>query len=105
MMCGAKRCPLRKKKKEMPLREAFPGLYDIACDKNSLVADMILENGSFQWDVKFIRAAHDWEVDVLASFFTLLYSIRRDRDGEDKLWQSPSRKGKLDVGSFYKILA
>jgi hypothetical protein len=33
---------------EMPLKEAFPGLYDIACNKNSLVAaHMILENGSF----------------------------------------------------------
>jgi len=67
---------------EMPLKEAFPGLYDIACDKNLLVvAHLILENGSFQWDVKLIRVAHDWEVDVLASFFTLLYSIRFDRDG------------------------
>lgn len=23
---------------EMPLKDAFPGLYDIACDKSSLVA-------------------------------------------------------------------
>jgi hypothetical protein len=87
---------------EMPLKEAFSSLYDIACDKNSLVAvHLILENGSFQWDVRFIRAAHDWEVDVLASFFTLLYSIRLDCDGEDKLWWSPSCKGKFDVRSFY----
>jgi hypothetical protein len=86
--------------------EVFPGLYDIACDKNSLVAaHLIMENGSFQWDVRFIQAAHGWEVDVLASFFTLLYSIRLDSDGEDKLWWSPSRKGKFDVRSFYKILA
>jgi hypothetical protein len=78
---------------EMPLKEAFPGLYDIACDKNSLVAaHLILENESFQRDVKFIRAAHDWEVDIY-------------RDGKDKLWWSPSHKGKFDVKSFYKILA
>jgi hypothetical protein len=90
----------------MPLKEAFPSLYDIACNKNSLVAaHLILENGSFQWDVRFIWAAYDWEVDVLASFFTLLYSIRFDRDGEDKFCWSPSRKGKFDVRSFYKILA
>jgi hypothetical protein len=60
---------------EMSLKEAFPGLYDIACDKNTLVAaHLILESGSFQWDVRLIQAAHDWEVDILASFFTLLYS-------------------------------
>jgi hypothetical protein len=90
----------------MPLKEAFPGLYDIACDKYSfVVAHLILESGSFEWDVRFIRVAHDWEVDVLTSFFTLLYSISLDRDGEDKLWWSPSRKGKFDVRSFYKFLA
>jgi hypothetical protein len=41
----------------------------------------------------------------LVSFFTLLYSISIDRDGEDKLWWSPARKGKFDVRSFYKTLA
>jgi hypothetical protein len=90
----------------MPLKEAFPGLYDIACDKNSFMAShLILESESFLWDVIFIRVVHDWEVDVLTSFFTLLYSISLDRDGEDKLWWSPSRKGKFDVRSFYKSLA
>jgi len=34
-----------------------------------------------------------------------LYSIRFDRDEEDKLWWSPSRKGKFDGRPFYKILA
>jgi len=90
----------------MPLKEAFPGFYDIAYDKNLFVAaHLILESRSFQWDVRFIRVAHDWEVDVLASFFTLLYSISLDRDGKDKLWWSPSRKEKFDVRSFYKTLA
>jgi hypothetical protein len=33
---------------EMPLKEAFLGLYDIACDKNSFVAThLILESGFF----------------------------------------------------------
>jgi hypothetical protein len=91
---------------EMPLKEAFPGLYDIACDKNSSVAvHLILGSRSFRWDVRFIRAAHDWKVDVLTSFFTLLYSISLDCDGEDKLLWSPSRIGKFDVRSFYKSLA
>jgi hypothetical protein len=68
----------------MPPKEAFPVLYDIARDKDELVAaHLVLENWSYQWDVSFFRAAHDWEVDVLASFFTLLYSTRVDREGED----------------------
>jgi hypothetical protein len=34
-----------------------------------------------------------------------LYSSRVNYDGEDKLWWSPSHKGKFDVRSFYKALA
>jgi hypothetical protein len=41
----------------------------------------------------------------LTSFFTLLYFISLDCDGKDKLWWSPSHKGKSDVRSFYKFLA
>jgi len=91
---------------EVPLKEAFPVLYDIARDKDALVEDhLVVVSGSYQWDVSFFRAAHDWEVDVLASFFSLLYSSRANYDGEDKLWWSPSHKGKFDVRSFYKALA
>jgi hypothetical protein len=68
----------------MPLKKTFPILYSIACDNDALVAaHLVSKSGSFQWDVSFIRAAHHWEVDVLASFFTLLYSIRVSREGED----------------------
>jgi hypothetical protein len=61
----------------MPLKEAFLSLYDIACDKYSFVAaHLILENGSFKWDIRFIRAAHDWEVDVLILYFIVLHQSR-----------------------------
>jgi hypothetical protein len=58
-----------------------------------------------QWlHLSFIRLVHDWKVDVLASFYTLLYSHKMRREREDKIWWVPSRKGKFDVRSFYKIL-
>lgn len=91
---------------EMTLKEAFPVLYDIACDKDALIAThLVLKSESYQWDVSFFRAAHDWEVDVLTSFFTLLQSTIVDCEGEDQLCWSPSHKGKFDVRSFYKALA
>lgn len=31
---------------------------------------------SHQWNVNFLRAAHNWEVDLFTSFFNLLYSLR-----------------------------
>jgi hypothetical protein len=43
-------------------------------------------------------------VDTLDSFYSLLYSIRSRREGEDKLWWTPSRKGTFNVKSFYKII-
>jgi hypothetical protein len=42
-------------------------------------------------------------VDVLASFFTLLYSIRVSSEGGDQPWWTPY-KWKYDVRSFYKVL-
>lgn len=89
---------------EMSLKKAFPVLYDIACVKD--VADhLVVVSGSYQWDVRFFRAVHDWEVDVMASFFSLLYSSRVVHDGGDRLWWSLSHKGSFDVSSFYKGLS
>jgi hypothetical protein len=91
---------------EMSLKEAFPVLYDIACAKDTLVADhLVVVSGSYQWDVRFFRDVHDWEVDVMASFFSLLYSSKVAQDGGDRFWWSLSHKGSFDVRSFYKALA
>jgi hypothetical protein len=52
------------------LKEAFPGLFGIACVKDASVVDnMEVLGGSIQWNVSFIREAYDWELDVFASFF------------------------------------
>jgi hypothetical protein len=61
--------------REMTLKEAFLVLYGSAHEKNAFVATHLdFSSGSLQWDVSFIQVAHDWEVDVLASLYTLLYS-------------------------------
>jgi len=59
------------------LKEAFPALFGIARLKGTVVADNLeLLGDSLQWNVSFIREAHDWEVDVFASFFQLLHSVK-----------------------------
>jgi hypothetical protein len=89
----------------MALKEAFPDLYGIACAKDaSVAAHLEILGGSNQWNVSFARAAHDWEVDVFASFFRVLYSVRVRREGEDKLWWVPSKRGLFVVRSFYSVL-
>jgi hypothetical protein len=74
------------------------------------VADYLeLSSDSHQWNVSFIRDAHDWEVDVFASFFNLLYSFRLRQGGEDKLRWDPPREGcltlDLSITSLYLMIA
>jgi hypothetical protein len=87
------------------LKVAFPTLFDIARLKDVVVADNLERLGdSFQWNVGFIREADDWEVDVFASFFQLLHSIKVNRDTKDSLWWVPSKKGVFKVKAFFYSL-
>jgi hypothetical protein len=86
------------------LKEAFPGLYNIASNKEASIADNIdLSGGSRQWNVSFLRSLNDWEVDDLVSFHNLLYAHNLD-GGVDKIWWVPDRKGTYAVKSFYNVL-
>jgi hypothetical protein len=90
---------------ETSLKVAFPILYNIADVKDTIVAtNMDLSSGTLQWNISFIRLINDWKVDTLASY-SLLYSIKSRREGDDKLWWNLSRKGTFDVRSFYKTIA
>jgi hypothetical protein len=63
---------------------AFPILFSIACAKDAFVADNLeVLGGSNKWNVSFSREAHDWEVDVFASFFQVLHVARVIRGFED----------------------
>jgi hypothetical protein len=80
-------------------------LYDIARVKDASVVDHLeLFSDSHQWDVSIIKAVHDWEVDVFASFFKLLFSFILRWGGGDKLCWPPSKRGLFDVRSFYNVL-
>jgi hypothetical protein len=48
--------------------------------------------GNIQWNISFTRPMHDWEVDLVTSFFDLLYSIRLRQGGEDKMCWISSKK-------------
>jgi hypothetical protein len=90
---------------DRPLKVAFPGLFNIASFKEASIADNLERaNGAIQWNIQFTRLIHDWEVEVLASFYRSLYSCKLREDGEDKLWWVPSRKGGFEVKSFYRAL-
>lgn len=51
------------------LEDAYPSIFRIAREHDALVADLReITNGSQQWNVSFIREAHDWEVGVFVEF-------------------------------------
>jgi hypothetical protein len=92
---------------ECALKDKFPGLFSIASRKEASIADNVeRSNGVMQWNIVFTRLIHEWEVEVevLASFYSCLYSYKL-REGEDKLWWVPSRKGVFEVRSFYRVLS
>lgn len=61
-------------------------MFNFACVKDASVADHLeLSNDSYRWNVRLIRTSYNWDVDVFASFFYLLYSLRLRYGGEDKL--------------------
>jgi len=83
----------------MTLKAAFPALFGIAAAKYAYVA-----NNSEFLGVSFTREAHNWEVNVFASFFQMLHSVTVRRGGEDKLWWVPSKKGLFKVKTFFHSL-
>jgi len=44
--------------------------------------NLVVQNGVIQWNVIFKRPVHDWEKEMILSFFAWLYSMLV-RHGED----------------------
>jgi len=99
-------------------RYLFSNLLSIARFKDAAVADHLELSSAFShflhlvmevcfnhiWNINFLRAAHDWEMNHFSSLFTLLYSIRVRQDDDDRLRWVPSKLGLFDVKSYYKVL-
>jgi hypothetical protein len=89
------------------LKEVFPDLFGIARVKDALVTDFNMEvlGGSTQWNMSFVREAHDWEVSVFASFFQMLHLAMVSRDRAHRLWWVSSKKCLFKAKSFFSYLA
>ncbi|KAF5470013.1 hypothetical protein F2P56_010566, partial [Juglans regia] len=57
------------------LRDTFPTIFALARAKEASIAFLHSSaNGTPQWNIDFIRAAHDWELESFTEFFVALYS-------------------------------
>ena len=90
----------------MTLKEEFPLLYSIACEKDASVATNVEFLGRApQWNVIFSREVHDWKVDVVTALFQKLQSVAIQRGIQDKLWWIPSKRGTFKVKDFFRALS
>jgi hypothetical protein len=68
--------------------------------KEALVSDyMDISSPHTLWNLSFTQAAHDWEIEYLGSFLTLLYSMNPER----MIWTPSSCHG-FAVKSYYTML-
>lgn len=54
-------------------------------------------NDNLQWNISFTRLVHDWKVDLVTSFFDLLYSLRLRQGGVDEIYWIPSKRQTFEV--------
>jgi hypothetical protein len=64
-----------------------------------MVNHMQFRDGNIQWSIIFTRPLKDWRVDVVFSFFYMLYSLRIRQGDVDRICWSPSKKRKFEVKS------
>lgn len=78
----------------------------IARMKEASIVDLLDEsNGNPQWNITFLRAVHDREVEAISEFYNLIYYVLMRGGGEDKLFWRPSAKVKFKVCSFYQSIS
>jgi hypothetical protein len=89
----------------MPLKLCYPALYSIVRFPDAWVVDNLsVVGGVAQWNVLFTRYAQDWEVEMVMSFYELLYSIRIRHGEVDRVLWNLSKKKNFAVKTFYKAL-
>lgn len=60
--------------------------------------------GTSQWNIDFIRATQDWELESITEFSAALYSASIPGGTGDKMHWTHSKKGIFSVNSFYQKL-
>ena len=88
------------------LWEAFSELYNISCNKESSIADVMhFPNQRLHWDLLFSRAPQDWEFEHFYTFLDLINSLPLNGEGQDKLCWKPIGNKNFKVSEFYLSLS
>jgi hypothetical protein len=63
-----------------------------------------LSGAFYQWNINFLKATHDWEMDHFTSLFILVYSIRVRRGDDRFCLDSLTREGCLMLDLTIRFL-
>jgi hypothetical protein len=88
------------------LKCSFPEFFALARNKEALVSEYMDHSSPHTlWNFNFMQDVHDWEIESLDSFLTLLYSMNpRSRATDSMVW-TPSSRHSFAVKSYYTILS
>ena len=62
---------------DLPLKLLFPNLFECSAEKDVFISNVLdsqPDGEAKNWNLRFHRAFHDWEMDVVFSFFDFIYS-------------------------------
>jgi hypothetical protein len=83
---------------EQPLEISYSNLFSIAHCTDMWVEDhMQFQMEGFNGILFFTRPVQDWEVDLVSSFFKMLYSLKVRQEEVDRICRIPSKRHKFGV--------
>ena len=86
------------------LSQSFPQLYALAVHRNATVDEVWDSNfGQGGWNLRFIRAFNDWELDLVGDLLTVLRGYRLTLEEDSVTWKG-GRNGKFGVKETYRLL-
>ena len=90
---------------DMPLCEAFPFLFALACSKRGKVDEVWdLSRGEGAWMPIFVIPFNDWELDIVQNYFCLINSRSVNQMEKDNLHWKGGKNGMYTVKESYELL-
>ncbi|XP_058212771.1 uncharacterized protein LOC131324709 [Rhododendron vialii] len=90
---------------EVSLREAFPSIYILACDKEASVFYYLrFHEGVVVWDISLRRKVNESPEEALIALLLGVHDIRRIGEGEDEIRWNLSKDGSFHVKFHYQSL-
>ena len=83
------------------LCEAFPSLFELAANKEVLVAEVWEDGG---WSACFSRPFNDWEVEEVQSLLHAIHVKGVHPNQEDLMLLKETKDGCFSVKCFYGVL-